>query len=208
LELEFAGEWGQWSAGGNYTFLNATYQSAETVDGGSNSGNDSALAGMPGIDDDIHIAPGNFIPQVPRNIFKLYGQYRPSSKLTAELNILAVGSSFARGNENNMDQPDGTFYLGSGKSAGYGIANLGARYQVTSRIQLFAQLNNLLDKHYSTGSQLGTTPFNNSDHFVAQPFGTPYGTDDGEIPIRSSAFLAPGIPFNIYGGLKITLWKR
>jgi outer membrane receptor protein involved in Fe transport len=193
---------------GNYTFLNATYQSSQTVDGGSNSTNDSSLAGMPGIDDDIHISPGDFIPQVPRNIFKLYGQYRPSRKLTAEMDIRAVGSSFARGNENNLHQPDGVFYLGSGKSPGYGIADLGVRYQIFRRIQLFAQFNNLLDKHYSTGAQLGTTPFDNDDLFVAQPFGTPYGTDDGEIPIRSSTLLAPGAPFNIYGGLKITLWEK
>ncbi len=97
IELELSKDWRQWSAGSNYTFLNATYQSAQTIDGGSNSTNDSALAGMPGIDDDIHITAGDFIPQVPRNIFKLYGQYRPSSKLAAEMDIRAVGSSFAPG---------------------------------------------------------------------------------------------------------------
>ena len=141
-------------------------------------------------------------------MLKVFGQYRPSSKLTAELNILAVGSSFARGNENNLDKPDGVYYLGPGKSAGYGTAGIGARYQMFSRVQLFVQLNNLLDKHYSSGAQLGTTPFDNSNRFVARPFGTPYGTGDGDIPIRTSTFLAPGTPFNIYGGLKITLWKR
>jgi outer membrane receptor protein involved in Fe transport len=208
IELELSQDWRHWSLGSNYTFLNATYQSPQTIDGGSNSTNDSALAGQPGIDDDIHIVPGDFIPQVPRNIFKLYGQYRPSSKLTAELNVLAVGSSFARGNENNLDQPDGGYYNGPGRSAGYGIASLGARYQITDRIQLFVQMNNLLDKHYSTGAQLGTTPFDDNNHFVAQPFGTPYGTDDDDVPIRSSSFQAPGTPFNLYGGLKITLWKR
>jgi len=208
VELEIAQDWRHWSVGSNYTFLNATYQSPQTVDGGSNSSNDSAQAGMPGIDDDIHITPGDFIPQVPRNMFKLYGQYRPSSKLTAEMDVHAVGSSFARDNENNLDQPDGVYYLGPGKSAGYGIVDMGVRYQIIPRIQLFAQFNNLLDKHYSTGAQLGTTPFDNSDHFVARPFGTPYGTDDGQIPIRSSTLLAPGTPFNIYGGLKITLWKK
>jgi outer membrane receptor protein involved in Fe transport len=208
VELELSQDWRHWSVGGNYTFLNATYRSPQTIDGGSNSTNDSALAGMPGIDDNIHIAPGDFIPQVPRNIFKLYTQFHPSSKLTAEIDVRAVGSSFARGNENNLDQPDGVYYLGSGKSAGYGIADFGVRYQIAPRIQLFAQLNNLLDKHYSTGAQLGTTPFDNNDHFVARSLGTPYGTGDGEIPIRSSAFLAPGAPFNVYGGLRIALWKR
>jgi outer membrane receptor protein involved in Fe transport len=208
FELELSEDRQHWGVGSNYTFLNATYQSPQTVDGGSNSTNDSALAGQPGIDDDIHIVPGDYIPQVPRNMLKVYGQYKPSSKLTAELDILGVGSSFARGNENNLDQPDGVYYLGSGKSAGYGIANVGARYQMTSRVQLFVQMNNLLDKHYSTGAQLGTTPFDNNNHFVARPFGTPYGTGDDDIPIRTSTFLAPGTPFNIYGGLKIMLWKK
>ena len=77
IELEISQDWRHWGIGSNYTFLNATYQSPQTIDGGSNSTNDSALAGQPGIDDDIHIVPGDFIPQVPRNIFKLYGQYRP-----------------------------------------------------------------------------------------------------------------------------------
>jgi outer membrane receptor protein involved in Fe transport len=207
LELELEKDWRRYTLGGNYTFLNATYQSPQTIDGGSNSSNDSALDGMPGIDNDIHITRGDFIPQVPRDIFKLYGEYKPSPKLTAQMNILSVGSSFARGNENNLNQPDGVFYLGSGKSAGYGVVDLGARCRITSHIQLFVQMNNLLDKHYSTGAQLGVTPFDDNNHFVAQPFGTPYGTSDGQIPIRSSAFLAPGTPFNIYGGLKITLWS-
>ena len=117
--------------GSSYTFMNATYRSPQTINGGSNSSNDSALAGQPGIEANIHIVPGNFIPQVPRNIFKLYGQYTPSSKLIVEIDILAVGSSFARGNEiTNSDQPDGVFYLGPGKAAGYGIGNIGARYQM------------------------------------------------------------------------------
>ena len=28
------------------------------------------------------------------------------------------------------------------------------------------------------------------------------------VPIRSSSFQAPGTPFNIYGGLKVTLWQK
>ncbi len=198
IELELAKDWRRWSAGGNYTFLNATYQSAQTVDGRSNSTNESAVAGQPGLDDTIDIVPGNYIPQVPRNTLKVFGEYKPTSKLTVELDVLAVGSSFARGNENNLDQPDGVYYLGKGRSAGYGVANMGLRYQVAQRVQLFVQMNNLLDKHYATGAQLGVTPFDNNNHFAARPFGTPYGSADGDIPVRSSTFLAPGAPFNIY----------
>jgi outer membrane receptor protein involved in Fe transport len=41
VELELSHDWRQWSLGSNYTFLNATYQSAQTIDGGSNSTNNT-----------------------------------------------------------------------------------------------------------------------------------------------------------------------
>ena len=88
----------------------------------------------------------------------------------------------------------------------YGVGSIGTRYQITNHIQAVMQINNILDKHYSTAAQLGTTPFDNNDRFVAQPFGTPYGPDN--VPIRSSSFQAPGTPFNIYGGLKFTFLKQ
>jgi len=51
-------------------------------------------------------------------------------------------------------------------------------------------------------------PFDDNIRFVARPFGTSYDTDDyREIPIRTSTFLAPRTPFNIYGGLKINFME-
>jgi hypothetical protein len=47
-------------AGGEYTLLSATYQSSQTIDGGSNSSNSNALAGGNGMTGGmITIAPGN-----------------------------------------------------------------------------------------------------------------------------------------------------
>jgi outer membrane receptor protein involved in Fe transport len=206
IELNLAEQARHYAVGAGYTFLSATYQSPQTVDGGANSTNDSALAGFPGIDDDIHITPGDHIPQTPQHVLKVFADYKPSSKLTAELNILAVSSSFARGNENNQHQPDGVYYLGPGSSAGYGVANVGVRYQVHPRIQLFVQMNNLLDHHYFTAAQLGTTPFDNHGTFTPRPFPRAPGEDDYQI--RTSTFLAPGAPFSVYGGLRVTLWKK
>lgn len=193
-------------AGGGYTFLNATYQSPQTLDGGSNSSNASSQAGLPGLDDEIAISPGDRIPQVPQHLLKLHADYMPLAKLTVSLNVVAISSSYARGNENNQDKPDGTYYLGSGRSPGYGIVNLGARYQLRPRFQLFIQANNLFDHHYYTAAQLGTTPYDNDGHFVARPF-PPVAGDDGEenYPLRSTTFLAPGAPINVFGGLRVRL---
>ncbi len=73
--------------------------------------------------------------------------------------MTAFGSSFARGNENNQHQADGRYYLGPGKSGGYAVFNLGGRYQLTRRFQLFGQINNLVDRKYYTAAQLGPSGF-------------------------------------------------
>ena len=71
-EASISGRIGHFVLGANYTFIDATYQSPQTIDGAANSSNDSAAAGYPGVDDNIEIAPGNRIPQIPRNVGKAY----------------------------------------------------------------------------------------------------------------------------------------
>ena len=69
---------GKLTIGGNYTFLSATYQSSQIIDGGSNSANDAGS----GQDGNITVQPGDRIPQIPRNILKAYADYGASSKLS------------------------------------------------------------------------------------------------------------------------------
>jgi outer membrane receptor protein involved in Fe transport len=184
----------KFTLGGNYTFLDATYQSSQTIDGGSNSANDGGL----GMDGNITVQPGDHIPQIPRNILKAFAEYQPTAKISVDLDFVAVGRSYARGNENNLDQPDGIYYLGQGYSPGYGVVNLGAHYQLMKRVQLFVQVNNLLDHHYYTAAQLGPSPFDNSGNFVGRPF----PAVDGDYPIRTTTFLAPGAPIGAWGGIR------
>jgi len=193
-EVDLNGRWRRLTLGGGYTFLSATYQSSQTVDGGSNSTNDGGL----GQDGNITVQPGDQIPQIPRNILKAYAEYQAGSKIVVDLDFDAVGRSFARGNENNQDHPDGVYYLGPGISPGYGVINLGAHYQVSKRFQLFVQIDNLLNHRYYTAAQLGPTPFDNSGDFVARPF----PSVDGNYPIRTSTFFAPGAPIGAWGGIR------
>ena len=185
---------GKLTLGGNYTFLAATYQSPQDVGGGSNSTND----GGPGMDGNIAIQPGDRIPQVPRNILKAYADFQPNAKFSVDVDFDAVGQSYARGNENNQDRPDGIYYLGQGYSPGYGVINAGAHYQVRKRVQLFVQIDNLLNHRYYTAAQLGPTPFDNAGNFVARPFPAVVGN----YPIRTSTYFAPGAPIGVWGGVK------
>jgi outer membrane receptor protein involved in Fe transport len=196
IETSVSRQFGKLTVGGNYTFLNATYRSEETIDGSSNPEND----GGPGFEGNITVEPGNFIPEIPRNIFKAYAEYQPTKRLSFEADFDAIGRSYARGNENNLYQPDGMYYLGQGYSPGYGVLNVSANVQLQKHVQAFVKIDNVLNHHYYTAAQEGPTPFDNNGNFVARPF----PQVDGDYPIRHATFFAPGAPIGAWGGLRFT----
>ena len=200
LEVNLNSRFWRMDLGGSYTFLDATYQSAETVDGSSNNTNATALAGGRGLEGTIQIQPGNQIPLTPHHLLKSFAVLQATSRFSLHLNLLAMGRSYARGNENNRAQADGLYYLGPGVSPGYALLNLGGRFQVNRRVQLFAQLNNVLDRRYYTGAQLGPTGFTANGSFVARPF----PAVNGEYPVQHATFYAPGAPRTVWGGLRFT----
>lgn len=187
------------NVGGGYTFLRATFQSSEEVNGTGNSTNEEAEDGLRGVDGAIEIQPGNRIPLIPGHMLKSYADVEITSKLSVNLGLVAMSSSYARGNENNRHEADGTYYLGPGKSPGYAVANLGARYQAHRHMELFVQINNLFDRQYYTAAQLGPTGFTSTGNFVARPF----PAVSGEFPVRQSTFFAPGAPRGAWGGIRL-----
>ena len=200
MQADLKGNFWHLSLGGGYTFLNATYESSETVNGSSNSANDSALAGAPGTDGTIQLRPGDRIPLIPQHMLKTFASFQATKKFAVDLDFMAVSTVYARGNENNSSQPDGKFYLGPGTSPGCGVVNLAAHYQVHPRLQLFVQINNLLDHRYYTGAQLGPTGFTDQGTFIARPL----PPANGEFPLVHATFYAPGAPIGVWGGVRFT----
>jgi outer membrane receptor protein involved in Fe transport len=197
-KFDLSGQFWRVGLGGSYNFLEATFRSPELVDGSSNSSNDAAVTAR-GLEGTIQINPGARIPLTPRQILKADVDFQATSKFSVNVGLVAASSSYARGNENNLHQPDGQYYLGSGRSPGYAVTNLSARYQVTHHLQLFAQLNNLFDRRYYTAAQLGPTGFTNTRTFIARPF----PEVDGEFPLVHTTFYAPGAPRGVWGGLRL-----
>ena len=188
---------GRFTVGAGYTFLDATFQSPETLNGESNSSNDAG----PGLEGSIEIEPGARMPLIPRHVFKAFGQVTIRSNVFVDIGLVSASSSYARGNENNAHEPDGTYYLGAGTTPGYAVVNLGARYQLTSRVGILLQVNNLFDRHYASASQLGVNGFTNANTFVARPF----PAVNGEFPLRHGTFVAPGAPATLWIGTRLTL---
>lgn len=195
-ELGVDGEWGPFSAGASYTYLHATYRTAETVGGAGNSTNDTG----PGFEGDIDIAPGDRIPLVPQHLFKAQAAWAITDAFGINADILASSGVYARGNENNAHQPDGVFYLGPGKTKGYAVVNAGADWRPLPALKLFVQVRNVFDAKYATAAQLGATGFTDTGAFIARPFATP--VIDGERPVRNATFYAPGAPRMVWVGLR------
>jgi outer membrane receptor protein involved in Fe transport len=197
IEAGLSGQRGPLTFGANYTYLDATYRSTEVVNGSSNSSND---APAPGFDGNITVHPGDRLPLVPRNIAKLFAELAIGPRLTLDVDLQAASRSEARGNENGRHQPDGIYYLGRGASPGYAVVNMGAAYKPTPKLRLFVQVDNVFDTRYFTGAQLAATGFDARGNFVSRPFAGP--VIDGERPLSSSTFLAPGAERTIRVGVR------
>lgn len=180
--------------GASYTYLRATFESEEEVNGAGNSTNEQG----PGFAGLIGIKPGNRIPLTPSHITKVYADVTVTSKFVVSPSVIGIGGAYARGNENNRHEPDGRYYLGPGRSPGYGIANLAARYTVNKAVEFCLNVNNLFNRKYFSAAQLGTTGFNADGGFVARPF----PAVSGSYPLRHSTFFAPGAPMGAWAGLR------
>jgi outer membrane receptor protein involved in Fe transport len=202
LELGLNGRSGAWTFGSHYTYLDATYQSAETVLGNANSSNSSAQSGTPGVDGTLSIRPGDRIPLIPKHLLKLNVEYRFDQRWTAGGNLIGVSSMFARGNENNQHQSAPPYYLGTGKTSSYAVVNLQARNQLSKGWQLLVHVNNVFNRQYATAAQLGATGLNSSGSFQARPFAA---NANGDYPVQSSTFVSPGAPRSIWLGVK-AIW--
>ena len=198
LELSAKARAGRFTLSASYTLLDATYRSGETVNG---SGNSSSDAPAPGFEGAIEIRPGNRIPLLPRHTAKAALGWEAAPWLSLDLDMVAVSGVYARGNENNAHQPDGTYYIGPGKTDPYAVFNLGGEVRPGPGITLFAMVRNLFDKAYATAAQLGATAFDAQGQVVSRPFAGP--VIDGERPLLNSTFFAPGAPRSIQVGARL-----
>jgi outer membrane receptor protein involved in Fe transport len=195
VDADLDGHEGRVTWGIDWTFLSATYQSTETLDGSANNTNNFALQGYPGLPGVITVHPGNRIPLIPKQTGKAYLDFQASKKLAFDLDEVVVSSSYARGNENNAYKADGVYYLGPGVSPGYAITNFRAHYDLTRHLQLAVQLDNLFNQKYYTAAWISNTELNGEGAIQSLPFPVyttgPYA---GSAPAQSATFFTPGAP--------------
>jgi iron complex outermembrane receptor protein len=166
----------RWNAYANYTFVDATFQSAMTL---QSPNNPASVKSGPNTGD-IFVTPGDHIPGIPAHRFKAGVEYNVTDawKVGADVNV--VGSQYMIGDQSNQNP----------KVPPYAVLNLHTSYQLTPNVELFGVINNALNQHYYVaGSFFSLGGFNTASG------GTALALDDAR-------GFVPGMPFAAYAGLR------
>lgn len=130
---------------------------------------------------DILVESGDTLPLMPRQMLRLRGEWARGG-VALGANLLAVGSQYSRGNENNAD-PGGTV-------PGYAIVTVDASWQPAPAWRLFARIDNLFNRAYQNFGILGS-------NFFRGPGNTFDAALAGPEPFRS-----PAPPFGVWVGVE------
>jgi outer membrane receptor protein involved in Fe transport len=162
---------GRLNAYANYAFTDATFQTALTL-----SSENNPLADAAG---NIQVRPGNRLPGVPRNLFKIGADYGITDNWVVGFSALVASGKYLVGDESNLNQTTGA----------YGVLNIHSSYQITKNVQAFGLIENILNNRYAT---FGTFSPVSEVPLIQAP---------GSTNTRSLA-LAP--PISVFGGLRAT----
>src|SRR6185437_11028914 len=188
VELAFSRQTPRYDWSVSYSYLQAEFRNSACLLSASNSSaqTDADCSG----DGEIAVRPGDRLPSLPRNSLKLTVDMRPFSNWSVGVQIAAYSSQYVRGNENNAQVPDGVDFFGSGKVAGFAIANLTTNLKIGHGWELFAKVSNLLNRQYASGGQLAVNAFGADGSLMAPA------------DWRNEQFVAPGAPRALWVGAR------
>jgi iron complex outermembrane receptor protein len=127
----------KWQVSANYSLVDATFQSPITLASPNNPFADA--------NGNVHVGRGDHIPGVPQNRLKLDADYSITDKWTVGGDLIAESGQYFFGDPSNQNPKLGGFY----------VVNLRTSYRVTDNVELFGQIENLLDSKYATFGTFG-----------------------------------------------------
>jgi iron complex outermembrane receptor protein len=162
----------------HYSYLKATYRSAFLEPSPANP--------FQNADGNIQVNVGNELPLIPKNRVKLGADVAVMSNWSLGATLSYIGPSFYRGDEGNLNP----------ELPGYTVASLRTSYQLSRNVQVFANIQNLLDRHYSTFGIFGDPT----------GVGAPGVPVDGALgdPDVDPRFQSPAMPRAYFGGVKVS----
>src|SRR6516165_3397171 len=115
-----------------YSYIDATFQTGFTASSNNNPAADA--------DGNIQAQPGNHLPGIPSNLWKLGVDYKATDAWTVGGTGVAASGQFLFGDEANLTQ----------KTPAYFVLNLHTSYQLTPHLELFGLIENAFNTTYYT----------------------------------------------------------
>jgi outer membrane receptor protein involved in Fe transport len=115
-----------------YSYIDATFQTGFPASSNNNPGADE--------NGNIQVQPGNHLPGIPSNLWKMGVDYNVTDAWTVGGTTVAASGQFLFGDEANL----------TAKTPAYFVLNLHTSYQLTPNLQLFALLDNAFNTTYYT----------------------------------------------------------
>jgi iron complex outermembrane receptor protein len=161
-----------------YSYLKATFRSALLEPSPANPFQDE--------NGNIQVSVGDVLPLIPKSRVKLGADVAVLPHWSVGGTLSYVGPSFYRGDEANLNP----------ELPGYTVASLRTSYQFGQHVKVFANIQNLLDRRYSTYGIFGDPT----------AVGAPGVPADGEFgdPNIDPRFQSPAMPRAYFGGVKIS----
>lgn len=135
-ELGLNGVWKKLNWFLNYSFVDATYRTAETLNNAVGP---------------VNVKPGDRIPGIPQQTVKFGAEYEILKGWFFGGDLQYVSSQYLRGDDNNQ----------YAKVNEYAIVNLNTRYAVTQNVELFAMARNVFDANYESYGVVNRNFFKN-----------------------------------------------
>ncbi len=166
----------RWNLYANYTFVDATYQSAGVLNSPNNP-NGISNGNITVVD----VQPGDHIGGIPAHRLKIGADYAVTDKWKVGADLSVVGSQYLIHDDTNQFD----------KVPAYAVLNLHTSYQLTPNVQLFGLINNALNQHYwAAGTFTDTSGFSSADG--SNTIGT----------LNDPRTVVPGMPFAAYAGVR------
>jgi iron complex outermembrane receptor protein len=175
-DLSFHGR--RWSGYADYSYVQATFESALTIPSPSNPHQDA--------NGDIRVTPGDRLPGIPENRLKLGADFKVFPQWTVGATLSLVGSVYFVGDESNLLAPLG----------GYTTVNLHTSYRPCARLEVFASVDNLFNRRYSTWGILSDPTGVGAPGVPANGVTHGAGVDN--------RFESPAAPLAVFGGVRLS----
>ncbi|HZD90749.1 MAG TPA: TonB-dependent receptor [Pseudolabrys sp.] len=134
----------------NYTYVDATFQSALTLPSPNNPAADS--------NGNIHVSPGDHIPAIPNQRLKAGFDYNVTEPWLVGADLDVIGSQYFIGDQSNQNP----------KVPAYWVVNLHSAYKIDKHVEVFGLVQNLFNQHYYASGA-----FFDTGAIASRPFGDP-----------------------------------